>query len=69
MTQQKKVLKAKEPVSLRFKVLAKGSKSLYLDTYWNGTRHYEEGSFQPSTKLVTNYDSIYLLGSGTLVEG
>lgn len=41
MTQLKKVLKAKEPVSLRFKVLAKGSKSLYLDTYWNGTRHYE----------------------------
>lgn len=41
MTQFKKVLKAKEPVSLRFKVLSKGSKSLYLDTYWNGTRHYE----------------------------
>ena len=39
MTQFKKVLKAKEPVSLRFKVLSKGSKSLYLDTYWNGTRH------------------------------
>ena len=28
-------------MSLRFKVLAKGSKSLYLDTYWNGSRHYE----------------------------
>lgn len=41
MTQLKKVLKAKEPVSLRFKVLAGGSKSLYLDTYWNGSRHYE----------------------------
>lgn len=41
MSRLKKVLKAKEPVALRFRMLSKGSKSLYLDTYWNGKRHYE----------------------------
>lgn len=33
--------KVKGPVTLRYKVLADGSKSLYLDIYWNGKRHYE----------------------------
>ncbi len=33
--------KAKEPIRLRFKELADGNKSLYLDTYRNGKRHYE----------------------------
>lgn len=31
----------KEPVTLRQKVLADGSKSLYLDIYWNRKRSYE----------------------------
>lgn len=33
--------KAKEPVRLRFKTLADGNKSIYLDTYRDGKRHYE----------------------------
>lgn len=33
--------KAKEPIKLRFKELADGNKSLYLDTYRNGKRKYE----------------------------
>jgi integrase len=33
--------KVKEPVRLRFKELANGCKSIYLDIYINGQRHYE----------------------------
>lgn len=33
--------KAKEPVRLRFKTLADGNKSIYLDIYRNGKRSYE----------------------------
>lgn len=33
--------KAKEPVRLRFKTLADGNQSIYLDTYREGKRHYE----------------------------
>lgn len=33
--------KVKEPVRLRFKELADGSRSIYLDIYKNGKRHYE----------------------------
>lgn len=36
-----KTTKAKEPVRLRFKDLANGNKSLYLDLYQNGKRQYE----------------------------
>ena len=31
----------KEPVRIRFKKLANGNKSIYLDVYKNGERHYE----------------------------
>ncbi|MDR2118046.1 MAG: hypothetical protein LBP25_00715 [Tannerellaceae bacterium] len=33
--------KAKEPVKIRFKALADGNKSIYLDIYMNGKRSYE----------------------------
>ena len=33
--------KAKEPIRLRFKELADGNRSIYLDTYRNGKRKYE----------------------------
>jgi len=36
-----KKIKSKEPVRLREKLLASGSKSLYLDIYWNGIRSYQ----------------------------
>ena len=38
---QAKKIKAKEPVKLRFKELANGNKSIYLDIYSSGQRHYE----------------------------
>lgn len=41
MARRKKVEKAKEPIRLRFKKLANGSKSIYLDQYQNGRRSYE----------------------------
>lgn len=41
MTKKKKEDKAKEPIRLRFKALANGNKSLYLDTYKDGKRAYE----------------------------
>ena len=41
MARPKKIVRAKEPVSLRFKELSKGGKSLYLDIYRNGVRKYE----------------------------
>ena len=41
MAKKKKAVKAKEPVRLRFKELASGSTSLYLDIYRNGHRSYE----------------------------
>lgn len=41
MARKKKVLKAKEPIRLRFKELANGNKSLYLDIYRDGKRSYE----------------------------
>ena len=34
-------MRAKEPVTIRFKELSKGSKSIYLDIYRNGARSYE----------------------------
>ena len=33
--------KAKEPIRLRFKKLANGNQSIYLDIYRNGVRSYE----------------------------
>ncbi len=41
MAKRKKELKAKEPIKLRFKELANGNKSIYLDIYVNGKRTYE----------------------------
>jgi integrase len=38
---QAKKIKAKEPVRLRFKELANGNKSIYLDIYTTGQRNYE----------------------------
>lgn len=38
---KKKTPKAKEPIRLRYKKLANGNTSLYLDTYRNGQRTYE----------------------------
>ena len=38
---RKKKIKEKTPVSLRFKKLANGGQSLYLDIYTNGKRYYE----------------------------
>lgn len=37
----KKQPKVKEPVKIRFKELANGNKSIYLDIYMAGQRHYE----------------------------
>ncbi|BFK47627.1 tyrosine-type recombinase/integrase [Alistipes sp. i18-0019-D1] len=41
MPRVKKPAKVKEPIRLRMKELANGSKSLYLDIYRNGKRSYE----------------------------
>ena len=41
MAKKKKAVKAKEPIKLRFKELANGNKSLYLDIYKDGKRAYE----------------------------
>lgn len=41
MPRIKKPAKVKEPIRLRMKELADGSKSLYLDIYRNGKRSYE----------------------------
>lgn len=41
MARPRKQTKAKEPVTIRFKSLAKGSKSIYLDIYRDGVRTYE----------------------------
>lgn len=41
MPRTKKPTKVKEPIRLRTKELADGSKSLYLDVYRNGKRSYE----------------------------
>ncbi len=41
MKKSKKQPKAKEPVRLRFKELSNGCKSIYLDVYTGGQRHYE----------------------------
>lgn len=41
MARKKKVVKAKEPIRLRFKELANGNKSIYLDIYRDGKRSYE----------------------------
>lgn len=37
----RKALKSKEPVRIRFKELADGNKSIYLDIYQNGKRRYD----------------------------
>ena len=41
MARPRKQMRAKEPVTIRFKELSKGSKSIYLDIYRNGARSYE----------------------------
>lgn len=41
MARPKKQNRAKEPVTIRFKTLSKGNKSIYLDIYRNGVRSYE----------------------------
>ena len=41
MPRTRKPIKVKEPIRLRTKELANGSKSLYLDIYRNGKRTYE----------------------------
>lgn len=41
MAKTKKQQKAKEPVRIRFKELANGNKSIYLDVYHDGRRQYE----------------------------
>lgn len=41
MGRAKKVIKAKEPVRLRFNKLKNGNSSIYLDIYHNGKRSYE----------------------------
>lgn len=41
MARPKKQVRAKEPVTIRFKQLSKGSKSIYLDIYRDGVRSYE----------------------------
>jgi len=41
MAKKKKQIKAKEPIRIRFKQLANGSQSIYLDVYQNGQRSYE----------------------------
>lgn len=41
MGRTKKSLKAKEPVTIRFKQLANGNQSIYLDIYKDGVRKYE----------------------------
>lgn len=41
MPRKKQPKKVKEPIRLRMKDLADGSKSLYLDIYRNGKRTYE----------------------------
>lgn len=38
---RRKVIKAKEPVRIRYKNLANGNKSIYLDIYQNGKRSYD----------------------------
>lgn len=41
MAKQKTLQKAKEPVRIRFKALANGNKSIYLDIYKDGARSYQ----------------------------
>lgn len=41
MAKKKKTIKAKEPVRIRFKEIANGNKSIYLDIYKDGKRRYE----------------------------
>ena len=41
MARPKKTVKLKEPIKIRFKTLADGNKSIYLDIYWKGVRKYE----------------------------
>lgn len=41
MTRKKTLTKAKEPIKIRFKKLANGNQSIYLDQYKDGKRTYE----------------------------
>jgi len=41
MARKKRQTKAKEPIRMRFKAIANGNKSIYLDCYHNGKRTYE----------------------------
>lgn len=41
MARTKKIAKAKEPIRIRFKLLANGNKSIYFDIYKDGKRSYE----------------------------
>ena len=38
---RKQKLKPKEPIKIRYKELANGNRSIYLDIYFNGKRYYE----------------------------
>lgn len=41
MAKKKQTKKAKEPIRIRFKQLANGNQSIYLDCYRDGKRSYE----------------------------
>lgn len=41
MARKKQTIKAKEPIRIRFKKLANGNQSIYLDIYQDGKREYE----------------------------
>lgn len=51
MPRTRKPIKVKEPIRLRTKELANGSKSLYLDIYRNGKRTYEYLKINISSSL------------------
>lgn len=61
MEHNKQTFKSKEPVKMRFRRLADGSQSIYLDYYVNGRRSYEflklylvpEGD--PASKLINHH--------------
>lgn len=56
MPRTRKPIKVKEPIRLRTKELANGSKSLYLDIYRNGKRTYEYLKMY----LIPETDYIYM---------
>jgi len=52
MGNKKKTPKAKEPIKLRYKRLANGNQSIYLDYYSNGKREYEFLKLYRELKIV-----------------